>query len=376
MTSAWFHLDRSGRTLRLTAGGPWTVYHIGSIDGALRRITPDGAGAVEIDAGAVEALDTTGAWLLLRTKAQLAEAGAHIAAFTVPEGYGPLFAVIDADTLRPPAEVATRATFAVFLEHLGRATHMAGIQAVGILGYLGRITIEWFKTVTHPHRHLRLNATVQQIEEVGINALPIVGLLMFLIGVVLAYQSADQLKRWGAELLTVNGLGIGILRELGVLITAIIVAGRSGSAFTAQIGTMKVNEEIDAMQTMGLNVDEVLILPRVIGLVIALPLLTLYANVMALIGGAMMCYFDLGITVPVFVRQLHSAITMDTFLVGMIKAPVFAYVIAMVGCFEGLNVERNAASVGKLTTRSVVESVFLVIVLDAGFSVMFSILGI
>jgi phospholipid/cholesterol/gamma-HCH transport system permease protein len=199
---------------------------------------------------------------------------------------------------------------------------------------------------------------------------------MFLMGIVLAYQGADQLKRFDMEIFTINALGIGVLREIGVLFTAIIVAGRSGSAFTAQIGTMKVNEEIDAMQTIGLNVIDVLILPRVIALVIALPLLTLYADVMAMIGGAVMCYFDLGITVPMYVRQLHDAVTINTLLVGLIKAPVFAYVIAMVGCYEGMNVERNAASVGKLTTRSVVESVFLVIVLDAGFSVLFSMLGI
>jgi phospholipid/cholesterol/gamma-HCH transport system permease protein len=376
MTNPWFQLDRSGGTLRLMAGGPWTVYHAGSIDADLRRLEPEEAGAVEIDAGAIEALDTTGAWLLLRTRNQLAEAGARVTAFKVPENYRPLFQVIETDAPPPPAGAVNRDTLAAFLERIGRASHETLIQATGILGYIGRITIEWFKAVTRPQRHFRFTATVHQIEEVGINALPIVGLLMFLVGVVLAYQGADQLKRFGLDIFTVNALGIGVLRELGVLITAIIIAGRSGSAFTAQIGTMKVNEEIDAMQTMGLNVDDVLILPRVTGLVIALPFLTFYADIVALIGGAMMCYFDMGITVPMFVRQLHQAINLDTFLVGMIKAPVFAYVIGMVGCFEGLNVERNAASVGKLTTRSVVESVFLVIVLDAGFSVMFSILGI
>jgi phospholipid/cholesterol/gamma-HCH transport system permease protein len=232
------------------------------------------------------------------------------------------------------------------------------------------------ETVFKPAGKLRLAALIHQIEEVGINALPIIGLLMFLMGIVLAYQGADQLKRFDLEILTINALGIGVLREIGVLFTAIIVAGRSGSAFTAQIGTMKVNEELDAMQTMGLNVVDVMILPRVIALVIVLPFLTFYADLMAMIGGAVMCYFDLGITIPQFVRQLHEAITMETFLVGLIKAPVFAYVIAMVGCYEGMQVERNAASVGKLTTRSVVESVFLVIVLDVGFSVLFSLLGI
>jgi phospholipid/cholesterol/gamma-HCH transport system permease protein len=154
------------------------------------------------------------------------------------------------------------------------------------------------------------------------------------------------------------------------------VAGRSGSAFTAQIGTMRVNEEIDAMQTLGLNVAEVLVLPRVLGLVIALPLLTFFADVVGIIGGLVMCYFDLGVTIPAFMRELQGAITVNTLLVGLIKAPVYAFLIALVGCFEGLRVERNADSVGKLTTRSVVESIFLVIAVDAGFSILFSVLGI
>jgi phospholipid/cholesterol/gamma-HCH transport system permease protein len=194
--------------------------------------------------------------------------------------------------------------------------------------------------------------------------------------VVLAYQGADQLKRFGAEVFTINLLGVGMLREIGGLITAIIVAGRSGSAFTAHLGTMRVNQEIDAMQTMGLDTVDTLVLPRIIGLVISLPLLTFYANIMGLIGGAVMCYFDLGITIPTFMRQLNEAINVNTLMVGLIKAPVFAFVISLVGCYEGFQVERNAASVGLLTTRSVVESVFLVIVIDAAFSIMFSVLGI
>ena len=217
---------------------------------------------------------------------------------------------------------------------------------------------------------------INQVEETGINALPIVGLLAFLIGVVLAYQGADQLKRFGAEMFTINLLGVGVLREIGGLITAIVVAGRSGSAFTAYLGTMRVNQEIDAMQTMGLDTVDTLVLPRIIGLVISLPLLTFYANMMGLIGGAVMCYFDLGITIPTFMRQLNEAINVNTLMVGLIKAPVFAFVISLVGCYEGFQVERNAASVGLLTTRSVVESVFLVIVIDAAFSIMFSVLGI
>jgi len=372
----WFELERTGRTLRITAGGPWTVHHAALLDGALRRIDASEASEAVIDAREIDELDSTGGWLLVRTKAVLQDAGLRIADFLVPELYAPLLSMIESEHMVAPAEVVVHVTLAAYLERIGRAAHHVLIQTAGILGYIGRVTVEWFKTLYAPRRHFRFTATIHQIEEVGINALPIVGLLMVLVGIVLAYQGADQLKQFDLEIFTVNALGIGVLRELGVLITAIIIAGRSGSAFTAQIGTMKVNEEIDAMQTMGLNIDDVLILPRVTALVIALPILTFYADIMALIGGAIMCYLDLGITLPMFIRQFHTAVTIDTFLVGMIKAPVFAYVISMVGCYEGLNVERNAASVGKLTTRSVVESVFLVIVLDAGFSIMFSILGI
>jgi phospholipid/cholesterol/gamma-HCH transport system permease protein len=159
-------------------------------------------------------------------------------------------------------------------------------------------------------------------------------------------------------------------------VTAIIIAGRSGSAFTASIGSMKVNEEIDAMEAIGLNIAETLVLPRVLGLVIALPILTLFADAVGIIGGMVMCYFSLGVTIPVFLRELEGAISVNTLMVGLIKAPVFAFMIALVGCFEGLRVERNAESVGRLTTRSVVESIFLIIAADAAFSVLFSILGI
>jgi phospholipid/cholesterol/gamma-HCH transport system permease protein len=371
----WFRIERAGRTLRLTAGGSWTVRHAAALDLDLRALEAGDAVEAELDGSRIDELDSIGGWLLVRTKTRLESEGVRVVSFCVPEIYAPLLAAIETKHMVAPIEVQERDTLTAFLERVGLATHDVLIQSVGILGYIGRITVKWCQTLYSPRRNFRLAATVHQIEEVGINALPIVGMLMFLVGIVLAYQGADQLKRFDLEILTVNALGVGVLRELGVLITAIIIAGRSGSAFTAQIGTMKVNEEIDAMRTMGLDVDDVLILPRVNGLVIALPFLTFYANIMALIGGAVMCYFDLGITVPVFVRQLREAITLDTFLVGMIKAPVFAYVIGMVGCYEGLNVERNAASVGRLTTRSVVESVFLVIVLDAGFSVIFSILG-
>ncbi|MGA7676429.1 MAG: MlaE family lipid ABC transporter permease subunit [Rhizomicrobium sp.] len=370
------NISRERRKLRLSADGSWTVRHAAMLDPLLRALDVGNASEVEIDGSGIASLDSTGCWLLVRTKIAFEAAGLRVLQFKVPERYAPLLASIEAEHVVTPVDVEERVTLSAFLERVGRATYSALIQAVGILGYLGLVTLEWAKSVYAPRGHLRVTALVHQIEEVGINALPIVGLLLFLIGIVLAYMGIDQLKRFGAENLTVNILGAGLLREIGVLITAIVIAGRSGSAFTAQIGTMKVNEELDAMQTIGLNLVDVLILPRVVGLVIALPFLTLYADVMGLIGGAVMCYFDLGMTIPVFMRELHQAVTVNTFLVGLIKAPVFAYVIGMVGCYEGMNVERNAGSVGKLTTRSVVEAIFLVIVLDAGFAILFSIMGI
>jgi len=367
---AWFRLEKG----RLELGGAWTIGASARLDGELRALKADGD--VQIDASGLKKLDSSGAWLLLRTRRALEEGGAKVTGPDLPDSYRPLLDSLEKTKPQPAVKPPRAATFRRRLYKIGKATIQALDQGYSILGYLGRVTVETGEAIAKPKHNLRIAAIFHQVEETGINALPIVGLLSFLIGVVLAYQAIDQLKQFGAEQLTVNGLGIIVLREMGVLMTSIIVAGRSGSAFTAQIGTMRVNEEIDAMQTMGLNTVDVLVLPRIIGLVIALPLLTFYADIMALIGGWLMCYFNLGMTFPVFLRQLQGAVHVNTFLVGFIKAPVFAFVIALVGCYEGFQVERNAASVGLLTTRSVVESVFLVIVLDAAFSVMFSVLGI
>jgi len=367
----------TGTSLRLVAGGDWTVPEAPRMDAALRGLDFAGLRDVEIDAGAVTRLDSSGAWLLVRTAHDLEARGCRVARLVASERFRPLLAAIShvpierSGAMHPP-----RPSLNQFLERAGRATVDALRQAYDLLGFLGRVTVETGEAVVAPRRELPLPAFFQQIEETGLTALPIVGLLAFLLGIVLTYQSADQLKRFGAELYTIDFLGIGFMREIGGLVTAIIVAGRSGSAFTAQIGTMRVNEETDAMRTIGLNITEILVVPRVLGLVVALPLLTFYADIVGIVGGMVMTYFDLGITIPGFMHELESAITLKTLLVGLVKAPVFAFVIALVGCFEGMRVERNAASVGRLTTRSVVESIFLIIALDAGFSVLFSVLGI
>ena len=370
---AWFELDRDRR--KLAMGGAWTIAESARLDRELNALTLS-PGITEIDASKISRLDRSGAWLLLRTRRGLEAAGAKISSFSLPELYQPLLKNLDQPRKAEPHKSRIPPGFRGRLYKIGRATVHAYTQGVEMLAYLGRVTVESGEAIIKPRGNLRVAALFHQVEETGINALPIVGLLAFLIGIVLAYQGADQLKRFSAEIFTINLLGVGVLREIGGLITAIIVAGRSGSAFTAHIGTMRVNDEIDAMQTMGLNTVDNLVLPRILGLMIALPLLTFYSDIMGLLGGAFMCYFQLGLTIPVFLRQLSEAVTVNTMLVGLVKAPVFAFVIALVGCYEGFQVERNAASVGLLTTRSVVESIFLIIVLDAAFSIVFSVLGI
>jgi phospholipid/cholesterol/gamma-HCH transport system permease protein len=372
---AWFRTEQDGDNFRLIIGGHWVITEARRLDPLMRAFDPNGHTRVEVDCRALEQLDTVGAWLLLRTKRVLQHRGIQVQPINVREEYRALVHTIDHDCTAPPVELPRPHTFADRLEHIGRGLVRALHQAYELVGFFGLVAVETIATILQPRR-LRAAALFHQIEVTGINALPIVGLLSFLIGVVVAYQGAGQLRQFGAEVLTVNLLAVGVLRELGGLMAAIIVAGRSGSAFTAQLGTMKVNEELDAIQTSGLNLVEVLVLPRLLGLIITLPLLTFYSNIMGLLGGMVMCYFDLSITIPAFLAQLRDSVVGWTFWVGLIKAPVFAFIIGLVGCYQGLHVERNAASVGALTTRAVVESIFLVITADAIFSILFSVLGI
>jgi phospholipid/cholesterol/gamma-HCH transport system permease protein len=369
-------LEKRGASARLVVAGDWTVPEAPRLDDELNKLDFSGVRDVQIDAAGLEHLDSAGAWLLLRTKQQVESGGGKVSGFSYPEQYKSLLETMERDHTSPPVTHPPHTGLRGLLERTGRSTVHALQRGYELVGFLGRITVETFEAITSPRRELPWPAFVHQIEETGVTALPIVGLLAFLLGITLAYQGADQLKRFGAQIYTIDFLGVGFLRELGGLVTAIIIAGRSGSAFTAQIGSMKVNEEIDAMETIGLNIAEVLFLPRVLGLVIALPLLTFFADIVGIIGGMVMTYFDLGVTIPGFMRELSGAITAKTLLVGLIKAPVFAFVIALVGCFEGMKVEGNAESVGRQTTRSVVESIFLIIALDAVFSVLFSVLGI
>src|SRR5580704_161980 len=361
----------------LRAEGEWLVGSAAELDRRLGQLSLPQGREVTVDLAGVARLDSTGAWLLLRTEHELALRGNQVRLANLQPRFLPLL-----DQLRSrgvveplPHPIPPHHTFIGFVARIGQITLTLLSRLYDILGFTGLVTVTALNTFRRPRR-FRLTATLVQMEVVGLDAMPIVGLLSFLIGVVMAYQGADQLKRFGAEIYTVNLVGIAVLRELGVLLSAIIIAGRSGSAFTAQIGTMQVNEEIDAMRTLGLDPIEVLVLPRLLGLMITLPLIVFYADLMGLLGGALMSWVVLDINIPTFISQLHGAVTEGTLWVGVVKAPFFAAIIALVGCYEGLNVTRSAESVGKLTTQSVVESIFFVIVTDAAFSIVFSLLKI
>jgi phospholipid/cholesterol/gamma-HCH transport system permease protein len=367
--------EQGGLVLR--AEGEWLVTSARELDRRLNAIDLPRGRQVIVDLAGVDRLDSTGALLLLRTEHALTERGNRVELTNLPPRFAPLVDQVRARGVSEPLPhpIPPHHTLIGFIARIGQVTLVLLSRLYDIVGFTGLVTETVFKMLRQPSR-LRLTATLVQMEQVGLDALPIVGLLSFLIGVVMAYQGADQLRRFGAEIYTVNLLGISILRELGVLLSAIIIAGRSGSAFTAQIGTMQVNEEIDAMRTLGLDPVEVLVLPRLIGLGLTLPLIVFYADFMGMLGGSLMSWIVLDISIPTFISQLQGAITEGTLWVGVVKAPFFAAIIALIGCYEGLNVTRSAESVGRLTTQSVVESIFFVIVTDAAFSIIFSLLKI
>ena len=337
-----------------------------------RQMAGAGDGPMTIDLSAVEALDTAGAWLIATSTGQ----DASLIVGTTP-AQDALIAVVrsnlpqDADTRTAPG---VRQRVLAALDRLGRQVESAGKGLVDLLGFFGLVVARLVGTILHPSR-LRVTALVHHMQEAGMNAVPIVALLSFLIGIVLAFQGADQLTQFGAEIFVVDLISLSILRELGILLTAIIVAGRSASAFTASIGSMKMREEIDAMPTLGLDPIELLVLPRVLALFIMLPLLGFIADIAGLFGGALMSWYQLGVSPGMFMTRLLET-DVSHFLVGISKAPFFAVIIAVIGCFQGMRVEGNTESLGRLTSRSVVQAIFMVILADATFSIFFAAVGI
>jgi phospholipid/cholesterol/gamma-HCH transport system permease protein len=352
--------------------GNWTSSNLHKID---KRLTGFGwpTDEVRIDLSALDELDTAGAWLLYSSIKVLESSGKQVFLLGADEQMDRLLTLVgdkSESVTNPPKPYIPGP-----LESIGRHGSKQIKQYLEFLNFLGKLTIVCGQFLLRPWR-IRWALVVKELQAAGVNAVPIVGLLAFLIGVVIAYQGGIVLREYGANIYVADIVGLSMVRELAPLITAIIVAGRTGSAYTAQIGTMMVTEEVDALRSIGISPMEMLVLPKLIALTIALPLLTVFADVMGLLGGLIMSNAMLNLNPVTFLVRLGEALTLQSYLSGIGKAPVFAMIIAAVGCFQGFRVFGSAGSVGRQTTISVVESIFLVIIVDAVFSVAFSKLGI
>ena len=324
---------------------------------------------IVVDLAAVERMDTVGAWLIHKLRR---DRGATLV--NVSEDQRTLIEQV-AKADKPPAEEEEEeALVEQVVGGVGSATQLAWASLLGLLGFFGAFCLSLWGVIRHPRR-FRFNAVVTRFEVVGIHALGIIGLMSFLVGIVIAQQGATQLRQFGAEVFTINLVGRSALKELGVLMTAIMVAGRSGSAFAAQLGTMKLNEEVDAMRTIGVSPMEALVLPRVLATVLMMPLLGFYAAILAIAGGGVFCWFSLEIPPITFIQRTREVVPLTDLWQTLIKAPVFGMIVAMAGCYQGLQVKGNAEEVGLRTTTAVVQGIFLVIVLDAFFAVFFTVVG-
>ena len=350
-----------------TLSGSWTVRGLQGLAQQLATL-PCGSGEVVLDGAGLEAIDTAGAWVLQRWLRQ------HDAVPSL-RGWPPrldklmLLVAAHPDTppLKPPRPSA--------LARVGQRAAAAWEQGLALLGFVGETALAGLHLLAHPTR-IRWRTTLRNIQLGGFEAMPIVGLTSFLLGVVVAYQGADQLRHYGANIFVVELVGYSMLREFAPLITAIIIAGRSGSAYAAQIGTMQVTEEIDAMRTLGIAPMELLVLPKLMALGIALPLLTLFADMTGVFGGMLMARARLDVGFYEFIDRFGRELQGASLLIGIGKSFVFALIIATIGCFQGFRTRGSADSVGRQTTLAVVQSIFLVIVADALFSVAFSILDL
>ena len=373
--------------LALDLTGEWRALAYRQIDTALAAVDLAGARHIEIATDRLAALDLTGAWRLREFVRHARRMGAEVAFAGTPPDQLRLVE----ETLRPvehgaqagpdrsrgqAARAGREEPEVETLAFIGRRAVILWRDMVGALAFLGRLSATALQALAHPRAGLRPISIARHVYDTGITAIPIVALIAFLISVIVAYMSAQQLRSFGADIFVVDLVTIGVLRELGVLLTAIIVAGRSGSAFAAEIGSMKLNEEVDALRATGVDPFQALVLPRVLGLVISLPLLTVVADLIGLVGGAVLCASLLHMPLDQYVNRVSQAISPSTFWVGVVKAPVFAVVIAMAGTHRGMQVRGSSRELGRLTTVAVVQAIFLVILADALFAVLFMEIGV
>jgi phospholipid/cholesterol/gamma-HCH transport system permease protein len=366
---------RTAEGLELELTGEWSVRQVASIEAALDAVDVAAASRIRIAAQAITRLDLSGAWALRGFVRRARRAGAEVAFRGTPPDQLRLLDETLTDQAPPepdiappltaPAEPGDRALVAI-----GRYAISTGHDLLGGLAFLGRTFTTVAANLAHPQR-LRPVSVIRHVYETGITAMPIVALIAFLVSVIIAYLSAQQLRGLGADIYVVDLVTIGVLRELGVLLTSIIVAGRSGSSYAAELGSMKLNEEVDALTATGADPFELLVVPRVLGLVIALPLLTVIADLIGLAGGALLCRYLLDMPLNQYVNRVDESIAPTTFWVGIIKAPVFALLISLAGCYRGMQVRGSARELGHLVTVAVVQAIFLVILADALFAILF-----
>jgi len=370
-------LDASGEDEqgRFLAAGPWTVAHAASIEERTERAKSKTREAtrVEIDVSGIEELDTYGSWLIERLARDLRARNSSVELVEVPERFRDLLQSVhrcEAKILLAPRQNPLLAQ----LESLGKAAAQLGQDLVRLVDLLGALGTSAARTLLNP-KSFRLASAAHHLDRVGWQALPIIFLITFLIGGIIAQQGFFHFRKFGASDYVVDLVGILVLREIGVLIVTIMVAGRSGSSYTAELGSMKMREEIDALLEMGLDPVAVLMLPRIIALVVALPALAFIGSMSALYGGGLVAWLYGDMSPEIFIARLREAVSVTHFEVGMIKAPFMALVIGLVACSEGLQVEGSAESLGLRTTASVVKSIFLVIVLDGLFAIFFASIG-
>ncbi|QFT62316.1 MlaE family lipid ABC transporter permease subunit [Roseivivax sp. THAF30] len=366
--------ETGAETRELTLSGRLTVFELTEAQAALDALPADRD--VRVDLSNLSRMDTAGAWALERLRDRLEAAGHDLTLLGASDALSQLMTRVDHAIAEPePSSQPVRRGVADRLAELGEGVVTAGRGGGVFLGVFGLFLARLGRSLRHPSE-FRLTALVAHCEDVGLRAVPIVSLLSFLIGVVLAFQGATQLRQFGAEVFVVDLISISILRELGILLTSIIVAGRTASAFTAAIGSMKMREEIDAMRTLGIDPAMALFVPRILALVLMLPILGLVANVMGLLGGGIMSLLVLDISPAMFLTRLSEGTDLANVLIGLSKAPVFAIIIGVVGCNAGMQVGSNAESLGRQTSKAVVQAIFAVIVADAIFSVFFAQLGV
>ena len=364
-----------GNALALCATGTWTA----SFAPVLERMVADaeklagGSQNIFIDVSEVAKLDTFGAWLIERLRRSLTQGAVEAQIAGLSTNYASLVDEVRRVRATPVVDGST-ITISGMLEQIGRAVAGVGGTVAGLIDMLGAVLAAGFRVLIHP-RSLRLTSTVHHLEQVCWRAVPIIVLITFLIGCIIAQQGIFHFRRFGADIFVVDMLGVLVLREIGVLLVAIMVAGRSGSAYTAELGSMKMREEIDALRTMGFDPIEVLVLPRMLALVLALPILAFLGAMAALYGGGLVAWLYGGVEPEAFLLRLRDAISIDHFIVGIVKAPVMAAVIGIVACVEGLAVQGSAESLGQHTTASVVKGIFFVIVMDGVFAIFFASIG-